>query len=156
MAAREGWMFRRRGGTPSRTVAAIRRAKTARRLEESAQQPARGVSHQPVTTKEHGTMINVESQEVAGISQAMVERYGAIKSLITSRSDPKYGLIYDRSAAHDGSDLCGPLSASRHTADHWKRPGWVAIRLVEEHATPDGGKWREVDALPDDLRIAGE
>lgn len=102
-------------------------------------------------------MINVESRELPGISQALVERYGAVtlRKLLDPRSDPNYGFEYDRGTVPDGQDITPPFSCARHASDNWKR-GWLAIRLVEEHVTGDGGKWREVEVLPDTLRIAGQ
>lgn len=102
-------------------------------------------------------MTNVESRELQGISQALVDRYSAegLRKLLDPRSEPKFAFEYDRGTVPDGADVTTPLTCARHTADNWKR-GWLAIRLVEEHGTPDGGKWREVSELPDTLRIAGE
>ena len=103
-------------------------------------------------------MAHTESHELKGISQALVDRYGGekLQRLLHPRSAPNFAFEYDRSAARDGSDITMPLACHRHAADNPKR-GWLAIRLVEEDGNGDRGaaKWREVTALPDDLKIAG-
>jgi hypothetical protein len=105
---------------------------------------------------------HVESKEIPGISQALVDKHGAeaLRKLIHPRGAPQFGLIYDRSATRDGSDITSPFPASRHVSDNWRRgdngAGWLAIRLVEEYATPEGGLFRDVVNLPNDLRVAGD
>lgn len=101
---------------------------------------------------------HVESKEIAGVSEALVAKYGAeaLRKLIDPRSAGQFAFEYDRGEVRDGSNITTPFSCSRHVADNAKR-GWLAVRLVEEHMDGrTGGKWREVETLPDELRVAGE
>jgi hypothetical protein len=101
-------------------------------------------------------MVNVESKDLPGASEALVQKYGADKLpyIFHPRGLPNLWLYWDRSDARDGSSIAGPVPATQFS--YYKRKGWIAIRLVEEHMAPDGGKWRELDSLPDELFIAGE
>jgi hypothetical protein len=102
-------------------------------------------------------MEHVESKEIPGTSQALVDRYGAaaLRRLFDPRGEPNYWLYWDRSVARDGSDISGPFPAARHAETAKK--GWLAVGLVEEAMDGrTGGKWKEVESLPDTLMVAGE
>jgi hypothetical protein len=117
---------------------------------------------------------NVESQELPGISQALVDADEKLHlmSLIHPRSGGPYAFIYDRGngGVFDGSNLTAPLPCSRHTAIYpaARRPfdvdqaavfaiedrmppppsarkNWLAVACVQEEITADGSKWRTVD-----------
>ena len=101
-------------------------------------------------------MEHVESKEIPGASQALVDRYGvaALRRLFDPRGEPNYWLFWDRSVARDGSDISGPFPATRQAETAKK--GWLAVQLVQEHMDGrTGGKWKEVESLPTELRVGG-
>ena len=102
-------------------------------------------------------MKHVESKEIRGASQALVDRYGpdALCRLFDPRGEPNYWLFWDRSVARDGSDISGPFPATRQVET--AKNGWLAVQLVQEHMDGrTGEKWKEVESLPDTLMVAGE
>jgi hypothetical protein len=93
---------------------------------------------------------------IPGVAESVVERYGEskLRRIIHPRSGGPWAFQYDRGPVFDGTNVTAPCPCSRHASDFPKKR-FLAVRLLEEHAAPDGTKWREVESLPDVLMVAG-
>ena len=72
-------------------------------------------------------MVNVESREIPGVSQALVDRYGAdsLRRLLDPRSAPNYAFEYDRGTVPDGANITPPYGCARHVAFPIFRCGFI-------------------------------